>query len=348
MKKFIYISGIVLINFISIGSIFKVMHWPGAGVLITFGLVFFALCFLPLATFSAYKGNGNKNKSLYVAGYICAFIVIIGSLFKIQHWPGAGIMMLIGIPLPFLYFLPLYIYQYNKEKTKPVLNFLGVMFLMLFIVVLTSVLTIRVSKNILDAIKNSAGDMEETSELLAFKTASTYESIEKSGNTDKIKKLVAVREKTDAIFAKIVMLKKDLVRATMGEIIDVSKNLAESVNPEDRTSGFLINETENPTKAQELKNLIVDYRNFVIQFLGNANKRIGNVNSLLSTSDNSCNDNGKPYIQSWEESFFQQGRYVTSQLGNLDCIAIDVKMAEAEVLGYLSEKPETSAIAGVH
>ena len=85
MKKFIYISGIIMINIIALGVIFKVQRFPGAGPLLVLGQIFFAFCFLPLAIINSYKGNGSKNKSLYIAGFICAFIYIIAILLKIQH-----------------------------------------------------------------------------------------------------------------------------------------------------------------------------------------------------------------------------------------------------------------------
>ena len=46
MKKFIYISGIVVINIFVFGALFKVQHWPGANILITSGLSLFCFCFL--------------------------------------------------------------------------------------------------------------------------------------------------------------------------------------------------------------------------------------------------------------------------------------------------------------
>lgn len=40
MKKFIYIFGIILLNIFAFGAIFKVMHWPGAGILLSLDWAF--------------------------------------------------------------------------------------------------------------------------------------------------------------------------------------------------------------------------------------------------------------------------------------------------------------------
>ena len=72
MKKFIYISGIVIINLFAIGALFKIQHWPGAGILITLGLGLFCLGFLPLAFIQSYKGNGKKKQVIVLIRiYLC-------------------------------------------------------------------------------------------------------------------------------------------------------------------------------------------------------------------------------------------------------------------------------------
>ena len=43
---------------------------------------------------------------VYTAAFISFIIDFIGMAFKILHWPGAAILLIIGIPLPFILFLP--------------------------------------------------------------------------------------------------------------------------------------------------------------------------------------------------------------------------------------------------
>jgi hypothetical protein len=37
-----------------------------------------------------------------------------GALFKIMHWPGAGIFLMVALPFPFLVFLPVYLYVTSR------------------------------------------------------------------------------------------------------------------------------------------------------------------------------------------------------------------------------------------
>ena len=56
MRKFIYISGVVGVNIVFIGALFKRMHWPGAGILLTIGIIFFCCWVLPASLINSYKG----------------------------------------------------------------------------------------------------------------------------------------------------------------------------------------------------------------------------------------------------------------------------------------------------
>ena len=84
MKKLIYISGVICLNIIVIGGLFKVMHWPGAGILLGVGMLTFAFIVLPAAFVNSYKAE-RKSLSLYIVGYFCAFIFVLSVLFKMMQ-----------------------------------------------------------------------------------------------------------------------------------------------------------------------------------------------------------------------------------------------------------------------
>jgi hypothetical protein len=58
MKQLAFISGALSTSLFVLGSLFKLMHWPGAGPLLTFGLVGIALIFIPSVT----KYQYSKDK----------------------------------------------------------------------------------------------------------------------------------------------------------------------------------------------------------------------------------------------------------------------------------------------
>lgn len=61
------------------------------------------------------KREITMQKSMYIMGYLAAFLATTGLLFKIMHWPGANIMLILGIALLNLGFLPMYFYDRYKR-----------------------------------------------------------------------------------------------------------------------------------------------------------------------------------------------------------------------------------------
>src|SRR5512133_2112213 len=109
MKQKLYISGLVNLFVILAGTVFKLNHFPGAGILLTIGIVSFVLIFIPLALISSYRNSENGSKLLYIFTGITCFVVFTAMLFKIMHWPFAGIALTIALPFPFVVFLPVFI-----------------------------------------------------------------------------------------------------------------------------------------------------------------------------------------------------------------------------------------------
>ena len=343
MKKFIYNFGVVIINIFVFGALFKVQHWPGAGILITVGLGLFCLLFLPLAFYQSYKGNGEKYKTLYIAGFICAFITFIGAMFKIQHWQGAGWFLMVGIPSPFLYFLPVYVYHHNKSKEKSMVNFLGVMFMMVYVALFTSILALNISRDILVALNNSTNDISKTSDLFFAKNEQLYKNLEKEGFANNKEKFLALRKKTEAIYTQINNIKIDLVKA-----VENSGSKAIEADNKINLKAFMVKDESAHTtqimrgndgvsgKAVELKKQITDYREFLKTFVEKDSVKIGVIDALLTTADLEDNSYDEKITVSWEDDFFPYNTFVITILGNLDCVATNVKMAEGEVLGYLA------------
>jgi hypothetical protein len=122
MKSIMRISGIIAPVLLAVAALFKVQHWPGAGWLMALG--FFLLCvfFLPSAIYVLYKENKGKRFFLYLFGFLSFFLLMAGILFKVQHWPGAGILLTIGIVAIVFLFLPTFLYVKIKDSEKKELN----------------------------------------------------------------------------------------------------------------------------------------------------------------------------------------------------------------------------------
>jgi hypothetical protein len=109
MKKITLISGVVSSIITFIGVLFKIMHWPGAGVAITVGITLFAIYALLLFIDKQEFATTSMQKVSNVFVLVAMVLVAGGFLFKMQHWPGAGVLIYISnvalfvlIPFSFL------------------------------------------------------------------------------------------------------------------------------------------------------------------------------------------------------------------------------------------------------
>ena len=120
MKKTIYFIALITTFFIVFGSLFKIMHWPGATVMITIGSFSFAFLFIPLIILKKFKEDSFlKDQIIYSLGIILGTVLGLGFIFKIMHWPMASALMLSSIILFNFLFVPVYfVSRYKREELR--------------------------------------------------------------------------------------------------------------------------------------------------------------------------------------------------------------------------------------
>lgn len=118
MKRIIYGSGFLAAFLINIGLLFRTLHWPGASIILFVG--FAAL----LVTILTLGGNAVRHLRKHTfsynfrqfAGLISGFFIASGNMFKINHFPGANVQILIGMVLLSFCFMPLFFYHLYKQS----------------------------------------------------------------------------------------------------------------------------------------------------------------------------------------------------------------------------------------
>jgi len=151
MKQKIYIFGLFTALIVFTGAIFKVNHFPGAGILLTIGLMTLVLVFLPIALINHYKSEeSSQNKLLYFVTWLTCFVIFTSMLFKLQHWPGAGILLTVAIPFPYVVFLPVFLTVTSRNKNSNIYNTVFVLLLLALNSVFAALLALNVSKDRID------------------------------------------------------------------------------------------------------------------------------------------------------------------------------------------------------
>jgi len=107
MKNTMKISGVAGTLLFGFAALFKIQHWPGAGILITSGAVILAFVFMPSALGVLWKETHSKKRMiLFLSAFLTAMFFIFGILFKIQHWNGAGIILTLAGISAALFLIP--------------------------------------------------------------------------------------------------------------------------------------------------------------------------------------------------------------------------------------------------
>ncbi len=322
MKNKIYIFGIVLLILFTIGAIFKINHFPGAGIVITVSLVLFSLVFCPVALASTYRAEG-KHAFIYMIGGITIAITFIGALFKIMHWPGAGILLTIGIVIPFILFLPAYLIYQGKKGTRNIRNLILVLFLLVYISAMDALMALNVSKAVID---DAILVNDHYNLLTAYYQGSTEDHLSDLDSAE-LTSGTLLAERTDHLVSEINQLKEALV-------LEVSKDNDEAVGKESGIDIRRVTGKDNrnvsshvmigENRALDLKRSIKQYKDFLNEIT--ENQQVAFIDKYLDTDDFEWE--GEVY--SWEEIHFE-GAMLVWAINHLNSLEFRVRMVEAAI-----------------
>jgi len=122
MKKLLFSLGFITTIFLVTSVLFKALHLPGAGVLLVIASFVLIFVFVPLVLLYFYRKQFSKYvsyKMKYVFGYIGLALLLTGAVFKIMHWPGAGLLLVVSVTVINFVFLPFLFYRlYRTSEAK--------------------------------------------------------------------------------------------------------------------------------------------------------------------------------------------------------------------------------------
>lgn len=180
--------------------------------MLTISIVLMVFVFFPSAIINSYKKQAKKNYySLHLVSYITIAIILLGALFKIQHWPGAGILILIGLPLPFILFFPLYLRYHKKTKQEYNLDFFGMVFFLLFLAVFSALLALNVSKNVLNGFALVSNNTSAITEVLKKQNTERYKMLpDTMANEISREEIIHYKELVNKLDNKIEHIKTEM------------------------------------------------------------------------------------------------------------------------------------------
>lgn len=96
-----------------LGTLFKLQHWPGASILLVIGLSTLAMLYFPMGFY--FLTNQSEKIAAAVSGMFLSFVPL-GILFKVQHWPGASVILTVAMVTVPLVYLALF---FLRKKAQP-------------------------------------------------------------------------------------------------------------------------------------------------------------------------------------------------------------------------------------
>lgn len=121
MKKVAFTFGLTSAILLLAGTSFKLLHWPGASVMVVLGSASLVLAYLPMLLWHKLKESPRNEGLMHVSGFLGLTSTAIGVLFKIMHWPGASVTLIFGMAILGLIYMPIYFFKkYQASSNKPV------------------------------------------------------------------------------------------------------------------------------------------------------------------------------------------------------------------------------------
>lgn len=121
MKRLIYAIGLIGTMAFAAGLVFKLFYWPGANFLTGAGSIISLLIFLPLWTMDRFKYRMVQkplDRWKLIVGLTAGILVGLGTLMKIAHLMGAGVIFISGSFLFVVGFLPLYFLSTYRKSIE--------------------------------------------------------------------------------------------------------------------------------------------------------------------------------------------------------------------------------------
>lgn len=336
----LYLTGMIAGMVTITGTLFKVQHWAGAGILITLGLFSLAAIFLPIFAVVKIRDAREKkepfNKGFYITGVIAGILFIAGALFKVQHWPGAGVVIIVSWLSVAVLFLPLLLLNVLKQTKNRVNIFFSVILVVSFVSVFVMSLVRAPGRYSDEGLILSEKSMVSNSNYLNQQNDRLLMKAQVLGSCDIMNSMQTVSSEADKICAFIQSAKKDMALMFTEENqfsiladdqIDFKK--VYGLNYDEPSREVMIGSEEKVGKAFELRDMLEFFKQYSLS-LSNDEDLNFFINEQI---DLSVPPDRKT---SWEEFYFSGKMLQTAS--NLSAYQLKVRMLEAELLQELDAR----------
>ena len=250
-KQATFIFGCISGLLIVLGNFFKFMHWPGAGVMMIFGYGVFGLFYLPLWVINEPK---EGRKLILTLQFLLLFLTCWACLFKIQHWPGGGVLFNIWLGILLYIVLPVSLIWLFRSGSKTLKEFHSSLVFILLIVLLVAGIGGGSSgmRSIANSFSKNTSQLITSFDKLKVKNKQLYNAFNELPDKDinpyyiKSQKVKILTDSTEEYIEKLI-----------NHLIAVNENISET-----QADSLPINELKDNTNINTATEVICGWDNF--------------------------------------------------------------------------------------
>jgi hypothetical protein len=120
MNRILYSGAFIAAVGQTLYVLFRTLHWPGGPIVFMIGCFALFLMVVPVLLIRFFKPATRyslADRFRHLSGISGISFFAMGSAFKIMHWPGANVQILLGTASLALLFFPLFFWQQYKKAT---------------------------------------------------------------------------------------------------------------------------------------------------------------------------------------------------------------------------------------
>jgi hypothetical protein len=331
----LFLSAFIGSSCFFLGILFKIQYLAGQAILLIGGTGLLCLVFFPiLLRFLLKKAESTREKIIYSIGVVSGVFYFIGMLFRLLHWPGAGIILPATAFCVAFLFIPFFSHlKYAASKhIEP--GFIYVIAGISWFFMFGLLFSLSGYGDLLKTFNSTDQNIQNQISLLEKKNKTFYSSPVDSVIYERLQKVKLI---ADELNSYIQNFKIEIIR-TMDEqnysvVYGGYKNNVYRIDSNTNTPEPYLSMIGEKSlgKATELKNNLISTRNELLNLVDNDEI----ITQLIVTCLNTDLPESAPeWIQSWEMLYFEH----TTAIGCLDILSSfqrNLRIAENEVINYL-------------
>jgi uncharacterized protein with PQ loop repeat len=214
-RIFLFISAFIAGACFIVGTLFKIQHWPGAGLVLIAAVAIGLLFFVPALIAVILQDQDNKSmRPIFILAVIGIVLYVVGLLFKVQHWPAASFLMVLGVISLGFIVLPWYTCLKWKDESHISPKFLYIIIGALLLAVPGALINLNLQKGYETAFYPK---MEKQQIMYNYLFSNNESLMKQYHDSASYRKMEQIHSRTRELIAFISDMQASMVRESEGK-----------------------------------------------------------------------------------------------------------------------------------